>query len=79
MAKYPVMFQKGNDVLKRSITIESMELLFIMSNTMIVKKTKRKSGEIKFSFIHEDILSVATVKKVPIWVMKRFKPETEWK
>lgn len=79
MAKYPVLFQKGNNVLKRSVTIESMELLFIMSNSMIVKKTKRKFGEIRFSFIHEDLLSVAIVKKVPLWVMKRFKPKTEWK
>lgn len=78
MAKYPIVFQKGNIVLKRSIDVPQMEILFIVSSMMQVRKTKKKTGEIMFVFPNLEINSMATVKKLPLWIMRKFQPEKNW-
>jgi len=78
MAKYPVQFQKGDDLLKRSVTLEAMELLFITCSKMTVRRLKRKTCKITFAFVNDNLLSVATVYDVPHWVAKRFRKEEQW-
>lgn len=74
MAKYPVIFQKGNAVIKRSIDIDAMTLLFILCKKTVINKNKKKTCEVVFHHDVGEFVCAITVKKVPLWVMKRFQP-----
>lgn len=78
MAKYPILFQKGNELLKRSVSVEQMETLYIVSDRIIVAQTARKTGRITFVFKTGELVSSVVVKTLPLWVLKRFKPQKDW-
>lgn len=78
MAKYPVLFTKGDELLKRSIDISVMDLFFILSDFVKVYRTKRKTGNIVFAFRKKDFISAIFVKNVPLWLLRRFQKEDKW-
>jgi len=77
--KYPVYFsKKSRETLKRSISVQQMELLFLICVDTTIKKKKKRLGEIVFAMRGDGILTIILVKKVPFHILRKFKPEKQW-
>lgn len=71
MKKFPVFIQRGNRVVKRSLTIAQMEILYILSDTSTIDK-HRKFFNVVFSYNKPEINTTVTVKRLPLSYIPKF-------
>lgn len=82
MAKYKIQFikdRKGQSYFERSLTLESLQLLLILSDKVEAKQDHRNSGSITFHFHKLEMTCYAKAVRVPLSVMSKIIPQKEWK
>jgi hypothetical protein len=86
MAKYKVRFSKleksGQQFYERSFSVESLELLLIVCETVRCEITKPRKRLGKIVFVmhrYGGYANFAAAQNVPFWIMKKFVPEKNWK
>ncbi len=80
--KYKVFFSKfknGQTSYERSLSMESLELLLILCSNVEVTQMKKSSGNILFTFPSGELNTCVSVRNLPLWILKKFVPEKEWK
>lgn len=76
MAKFPIYFVKKNDVLKRSVNFEQLDMLLILCTDYSIFVTGKNKGEIRFTFFNGSYYDVATV-KCPLYVLDKIKKQNK--
>lgn len=82
MAKYKIQFikdRKGQTYFERSLTLESLQLLLILSDKVEAKQDHRASGSVTFHFHKAEMTCYAKAVRVPLSVMSKIIPQKEWK
>jgi hypothetical protein len=64
MKRFPVFIQRGNKVVKRSMTISQIEVLYILSDTSVIEK-HRKYFNATFVYLKPEMNSQVKVKRLP--------------
>lgn len=81
MPKYKVQFikdKKGQTYYERSLTLESLILLLIISDNVIAVKNKRATGVVTFIFHKSKMHLYCKAIKLPVSVMSKLVAESEW-
>jgi hypothetical protein len=70
--------KEGQNFFSRSLPMSSLEILLIICDELRVEHLpKKKTAEIIFIF-NGELNRFAKAKNVPLWIAKKFLPETEW-
>lgn len=67
-SKYPVLFQRGNVLVKRSVTVPEIELLYILCDQVKLRNEKKGFADLIYVFPGDEIKKVLTIKNVPRWI-----------
>jgi hypothetical protein len=82
MAKYKIQFtkdRKGQAYFERSLTLEALQLLLILSDEVSAKKDHRNSGYVLFVFHKKALNTYAKAVRLPLSVMAKLVAPAEWK
>jgi hypothetical protein len=83
MKKYKIRFLKlrdGQHYYERSVSFDSLELLFIISQDVeIIVRPKKKTGKIVLTFTAGALCTFVSANKLPLYILKKFLSEKEWK
>ena len=82
MAKYKVQFtkdRKGKSYYERSLSLESLQLLLVISDQVSAKKDHQASGHVLFIFHKPGMNTYCKAVRLPLSVMSKLVAEKEWK
>lgn len=81
MAKYKIQFtkdRKGQAYYERSLSLESLQLLLVISDQVSAKQDHRKSGHVLFVFHKPGMNTYCKAVRLPLSVMAKLVAAAEW-